>query len=129
MPNYHFQCAAHGDFESMSQYSEPNGVESRPCPKCGESAPMVWRRAPAMRKLGYEAVHFGGRNIPVESIEKALDQPKVDDDAGFWDEPSFEKEFFDVRDQKAAQWFAGDLPPDQLTPQEIETLKEGVGKS
>lgn len=125
MPNYDFQCARDGVFEAMSAFSG-TGVESVDCPKCGELAPVVWLRSPAMRKPGYEAIRFGGRNIPVESFEKQLAQPEVDDDAGFWDKPDFGAEFTDALDRNTGRWHAGELPPVELSAQDLTTLKEGV---
>jgi len=111
----------------MSSFSG-TGVESVQCPKCGELAPVVWLRSPAMRKPGYEAIRFAGNDIPVESIEKALAEPAPDDDAGFWDDPKFGGEFVDALDRNTGRWHAGDLPPVELTASELTTLKEGVAK-
>jgi hypothetical protein len=127
LPNYDFQCAAHGVFEATSQ-AVARGVESVPCPRCGELAPVVWRRSPAMRKPGYEAIRFAGNDIPVESIEKALAQPEPDDELPMFSERGFEDNLMATIDEKTQKWFAGTLPPIELSENEIKTLKEGVAK-
>jgi len=118
-------CLQHG---GLGAKPIPSGVESVACPKCGEPAPVVWLRAPAMRKPGYEAIRYAGNDIPCESIEKALAEPEVDPDAGFWDDKDFGAEFVDALDRNTGRWHAGEWPPVELTPQEITTLKEGVAK-
>lgn len=124
MPMYDFQCATHGTFEAMSR-STPNGVESVRCPRCGELAPIVWRRSPAMRNDGVEAVIVGGKPVPMERIEREL--ADRDETPDFWDEPGFEKEWLDKRDEKVGKWMHGDLPPMELTDAEIAVVKDGMG--
>lgn len=124
MPNYDFDCASHGTFEDMSSF-DGTKVQSVPCPKCGELAPVVWRRSPAMRKPGIPGVRFGGHTYSEELVEQKLAEKPADDDAGFWDDPGFEADYYDKRDQKTAQYFAGELPP-ILTDEQMTTLKQSV---
>ena len=125
MPNYDFHCAAHGIFEAMSSF-DGEKVASVGCPKCGELAPVIWRRSPAMRPAGVLAVQVGGRAVPAEVVERELSAPEPDEDAGFWDSPEFGTEFVDALDRNTGRWHAGELPPIQMSESELKTLKEGV---
>lgn len=125
MPNYDFSCARDGIFEEMSSF-DGTKVQSVQCPKCGELAPVIWRRSPAMRKPGYEAIRFGGRNVPVESFERQLAQPEADDELPMFSESGFEDGLMSTLDKNTQKWFGGTLPPVELSTQEMATLKEGV---
>lgn len=81
-----------------------------------------------MRKPGYEAIRFGGHDIPVESIEKALALPEPDDELPMFSEKGFEEGLMDTIDKKTCQWFAGTLPPIELSESEMKTLRESVPK-
>lgn len=126
MPNYDFHCARHGIFEAMSS-ADNNGVASVICPKCGELAPVIWRRSPAMRDSGIPAIRFAGHDVPCEVMERKMAEPETDENAGFWDKPDFGAEFVDALDRNTGRWHAGDLPPVELSAQDLTTLKEGVG--
>lgn len=124
MPNYDFHCARHGIFEAMSSAGN-NGVESVVCPKCGELAPVIWRRSPSIRKPGIAAVRFGGHDIPEEVIEQRLAEKAPDEDAGFWDDSNFGADFSDALDRNIGRFHAGDLPP-AITDEQMTTLQKGV---
>lgn len=112
MPNYDFQCATHGIFEAMSRPLHP-GVESQQCPRCGEMAPQVWRRAPAVKNDDIHATRVGGRTFTTDAIEAALAAPDTSDDDSdaFYNQPGFEERFLDTLNEKANLAAYGELPP------------------
>jgi putative FmdB family regulatory protein len=130
VPNYDFHCARHGIFEAMSS-ADDNGVASVVCPRCGELAPVIWRRSPAMRKQGYEAIRFGGHDIPCESIEKQLAEPDQDDELPMFSESGFDDGLMATLDKNTQKWFGGTLPPvvEQMSGAELDTLRAGLATS
>lgn len=129
MPLFDFHCALHGPFEAMSE-SFGAGVQSVACPQCGELAPQVWLRSPAMRGDGVPAIQFGGRVITEEQLEQQLDA-KPEKMLAWYDKPGAREKFNAALERNAALSDAGNLPtPEQkFTEQQMTVLKEGLEKA
>lgn len=126
---FDFHCALHGYFEAMSE-SFGAGVQSVPCPHCGELAPQIWLRPPAMRGDGIPAIKFGNRIVTEEQLERELDA-KPDKAVGWYDKPGARERFDAALERNAALADAGNLPgiEQKFTPKQLTVLKEGLEKA
>lgn len=122
-----FRCQKDGYFEVVinaeTRDEHAAAAKSQPCPKCGESAPGVWRRAPSMRNGStVHGVRIGGQTYTMEQAEQILDAPDADDDSdAFWNSAEFEGRWDDATNKTLARALAGDLPP--LVPDDANSQK------
>lgn len=124
MPTFDFLCPQRHVFDAHFLIAQLP-IESAECPKCGDIGRKVWLKAPGIKPDTIAAIRIGGRDLPLDYVERQLDHKEEERD--FWDEEGEEQRFYDIQDKMVGKYLAGDLPPMTLSDSDTKTLKEGLG--